>query len=724
MKPLHTVRTRSRARVLHHIGAALLLVLGANINPVEADEAPATEAVADEPFVTDNGSDREGGAGERELRLLTEITITASPFAPSLLEYNRPATVLDREEITEKAQTTIGETIGNEPGVSSSYFGPGASRPVIRGNAGERIRVLKNGVGTLDVSNASEDHAVTTNPLTAESIEILRGPETLLFGNSAIGGVVNITDNTIPERPVEEPLTGTVDVRGGTADDELTGAGVIEGQAGGFNWHLDGFHQDTEDIDIPGRAESDRLRAQEAAQGEAHEEGEDLGGTLEDSATRSRGATAGGSYVWEKGFVGIAVNGYSSIYDVPGHAHEEGGEQEEASGEEQDLDGAEEENGVSIDVEQVRVNVRGRVDEFSALIENLKFKLGISNYDHKELEGSQVATLFENDAIEGRVEMTHAPLAGIEGVLGFQLNASDFSAVGEEAFLPATETISPAVFLFEQYPLSDFWKLHAGGRYEFIHYTAHGFDDDGFQPLSLSTGLIWDPTGRNDYSVSLSIATTQRAPAATELFANGPHVARQTFEIGDPELDVERSYGFDLSMKKNTGLLTGALNLFLQDYRDYINLAGTTDEEDGLPIFAYESVRARFWGFEAETSFHLHKVLDLWTHDVDLTAQLDMVRAVNRTTGDDLPRIPPLRTIIGLEYGYKTDFGAAIEAVFVKEQDRVAEFELPTDSYQLLNASAHVRLPIADAYDWRSACKWDPLRRGNGTHLLGGIRTV
>lgn len=618
----------------------------------------------------------------------TEITITADPFNHSLLEHSSPATVLEKKEVLLQAEPSIGETIAKEPGVTSSYFGPGASRPIIRGNAGDRVRVLKNGVGTLDVSNTSEDHAVSSNTLATESIEILRGPETLLFGSSAIGGVVNITDNSIPERNIEKALTGTFDYRQGTADDELSGALKLEGQASKLNWHLDYFHQDTNDIDIPGFAESAALRAQEEAEGEDHEE-EISNGKLLNSSTRSEGFTAGGSYVWDKGFIGMSISRNDSNYGVPGHAHEEEHEHQDEG----------EEEGVAIDLEQIRVDLRGQVQELSNRIKKAKFKLGLASYEHKELERGAVGTRFENDALEGRLEVTHDAISSFEGVVGVQIQASDFSAVGEESYLPATDSFSPAIFLFEEVEINDFWKFLAGLRYDFVSYKADGFSRDEFNPIGLSTGFAWDPTGRNDYSLGLSFAYTERAPSLSELYADGEHLARQIFEVGDPNLDLEQSYGLDLTMKKNTGLLTGILNFFVQDYDQYINLAGSPIEEDGLRVFNYESTRTLFWGFEAETTLHLHKILELWTHDLDLDLQVDYVRAKNRSNSEDLPRIPPLRTIIGLDYKYKSFFGAGIEGVFVSKQDRTAEFELPTNSYQMLNAHLTLSLPYYKGCD-------------------------
>lgn len=752
-----------------------LLVLQGTKVKAEVDEAVQSDKDASRARVAEEASSNSGSVRQEEIESLSAIRITADPFTPSLAEYASPATVVEKKDILRQGETTIGETLRNQPGVSSTYFGPGASRPVIRGNAGERVRVLKNGVGSFDVSNTSEDHAISSNPLTAESVEILRGPETLLFGTSAIGGVVNVTDNSLPETEIGSPVTGALDYRQGTADDELSGAIKLEGQVNKFNWHLDYFHQDTNDIDIPGLAESEALRAQEEAEGEDHEE-TISDGKLLSSATRSQGFTAGGSYIWKKGFIGISVKGWKSNYGVPGHAHPEGeghghshghddeedehhdddehhdeGEHEdehheehedehhdddehhgehsreelhehdedehhedeivfadedhdhedehedEHDHEEEDGHGDDEEAGVAINAKQLRVDVRGQIRDVSSAIESIRFRLGASTYEHEEVEGDFVGTKFDKDAGEGRIELSHTPLGSLEGVLGFQIQASDFSAIGEEAFLPEVSTLSPSVFVFEELPISETFKLQAGARYDYVNHDAEGFSTGEFHPIGFSTGFVYDPTGTADYTLGLSAAYTQRAPAATELYANGAHVARQIFEVGDESLEEERSYGLDLTAKKNTGLLTGEVNLFIQDYDDYVNLAATGEESEGLPVFRYDAVDALFWGFEVQGTLHLHEALGLWAHDLDLLGQVDYVRARNTSDSEDLPRIPPLRTIVGFEYGYKDFFTADVEGVFAAKQNETPDFELPTDAYQLLNAGVRFNLPVAES---------------------------
>lgn len=671
---------------------------------------------------------------------LPPVTISANPLNPSLLEYGKPLSVMGEEEIQSRMEPTLGETVRLEPGVRSSFFGQGASRPVIRGFAGERVRVLKNGVTTGDVSDISEDHVVVADPMQAEQIEILRGPETLLYGSGAIGGAVNVTDDSIPETPLGKPFEGNVlGQLGDSADNERTLGVKFRGEQGHFNWFASGFVRETDDYEIPGFAESSRFREMEEMEhdhrhevehvGEMHEDDHDLDhehehehedehghegeeevrGKLENSDTETWGATAGGSYVWDKGFFGLSVSGFGSDYGVPGHVHAEGEEhghgEEEEHGEEEHEDEHHhelgEEEDVRIEAEQLRVDMRGRVDDVSEAIESIKFRVGLADYEHDEIEGGSIGTTYERDTVDARVEFLHAPISGLSGAVGFQLLYDDFSALGDEAFLMPVETWTPALFLFEEAEVSDSLDFRFGGRVEAVSHDPEGQSSEDFVPFSVSAGPVWDPTGEGDYSVGLTFAYTERAPNAVELFSEGAHLARQIFEIGNSDLDKEASWGVDLSVRKNDGVVTGAFTPFYQGFSNYINLAGTGAEDEGLPVFAYEEIDAYFWGFEFESALHLEELFDMGPHAVSLEYQADYVRARNEDVSGNIPRIPPLRNIVRARYNFRDAFEALIEGVFVEEQDDLAEFEIPTDSYTLLNTEASVKLPFLKEKDLR-----------------------
>ncbi|HYG61137.1 MAG TPA: TonB-dependent receptor plug domain-containing protein, partial [Thermoanaerobaculia bacterium] len=353
-----------------------------------------------------------GGTAQAPLTLdLTvhqdEILVTASPDARSRNEVAQPTSVLSGEELQRQLQPTLGETLNEQPGVTSTSFGMGASRPVIRGLGGDRIRVLESGLGSGDASTTSPDHAVSVDPLSAERIEVLRGPATLLYGSSAVGGVVNVIDNRIPDALPEEAVAGTVEVRGGSVADERGGAAALQGGFGRFAWSASFHTRETDDYDIPGFAESEALRRAEEEEGEEHEQAT---GRLPNSATDSEGGSLGASWIGDGGFLGVSVTGFDSLYGIPGgheHHHEEGEEHEEEE------EG--EEPGVRVDLTQRRYDLRGGVTRPFAFFRGANVRFGVSDYEHQELEGEEVGTLFTSDSREGRVELLQRQVGPLTG---------------------------------------------------------------------------------------------------------------------------------------------------------------------------------------------------------------------------------------------------------------------------------------------------------------------
>ncbi len=679
------------------------------------------------------------GHNHNEPEEMTTITINADPRDQSLLDSTDPISVMDSNEIRVRAETTLGETLSSQPGVNSNYFGPGSSRPVIRGNSGERIRILKNGVGSQDISNTSEDHQVTINPLTTDSIEVLRGPETLLYGSSAIGGVVNATDNNIPKTQIKELIRGDYNLKTQTVNDEFSGAAKLEGGYKGFNWSLSGLNQVTDNIRIPGFAESSRIRELESEEHDMHDDHSDhsdhhsdhleehadgntsdedqIKSVLRDSSTRTQTATLGGSYVWDKGYLGLSVTGYNSKYGVPGHAHahgehehhEEENEHKLAAelGHEEDTDHHDEDHahitsegesepGVRIELEQYRVDSRGEFRDLSKSIERVRYSAAFSNYDHAEIEGATAGTRFQNNAFEGRTELTHSKIGNLSGTFGAQFEASDFAAEGEEAFLPNTKRYAPGFFAFEELELMDDNKLalQFGGRIETVSLNPEGNNQDqDFIPISASTGLSWKIDDSSTYTGGLSLAYTERAPAATELYASGIHAARQIAEFGDSNLGIESSLGADITLKKNKGIVTGQLNMFIQEYSDYINLSQTGEEYEGFDSFRYNQIDARFIGFEIESYLHVHDFFESTGHQIDIGGQIDFVKAYNTGNSEDLPRIPPMRFMPKVRYGYEDILSFSVEGVLAAAQTDTAPGELGTSAYQLLNTTLELPLP-------------------------------
>jgi iron complex outermembrane receptor protein len=629
---------------------------------------------------------------EEPVPILDDMVVSALRTDQTTFQLVQPASVLTGKDLQLKLQPTLGETLAGEPGVSSTAFGPGASRPVIRGLGADRVRILQNGTSVLDVSNVSPDHAVASDPLTIRSVEIVRGPATLLYGPNTLGGVVNVTDDRIPQERFDGKWPhGKLETSAGSADELFSQSGAITWGQGPIVFHLDGFNRETDDLDIPGFARSERLRELSPlppGETEPH-------GVLPNSFTHSKGGAIGGSYVWEKGYAGLSYSGLDSDY------------------------GTVAEPDVTIGLRQRHWDFRGAFREPVEHIKELSYKFGWSDYEHTEFEGAEVGTLFQIEGFDARADLTHEKLGPFEGAVGVESQANTFSALGEEAFLPEVDTHVNSAFFFEEIPL-DKVRVQFGARYD--HQTNESSSDPDFGPgrdldfdaFSLSTGLVYTPV--ENYAIALSLAYTQRPPTYVELFANGPHVATGTFEVGDPSLGNEEALSVDLSLRKNAGFVTGSAGVFYYRFSDYISLqpTGANDPDDDLPIFAYQAIGANYYGGEIETTFHLlaPAVADdaapaadtkagttarAKTGDsrLDLTLRADLVRAEDRRTGEDLPQIPPFHASATLDY-QRGPFGARLEGQFAAHQSHTADFELPTDSYFLLNAGVSYDVKLGD----------------------------
>ena len=614
------------------------------------------------------------------------VTISANPLLRALYQEARPVNILTGDDLKLRLASTVGETLSSEVGITSTSFAPGASRPIIRGLGDDRIRILNNGVNTIDVANVSPDHQVTSDPLTIDTIEVVRGPATLLYGPNSVGGVVNIIDGRIPSEKPDRAISGRLDGRFGTVDQETSGAGEITLSLGPVAIRLGGFKRQTQDVDIPSFARSARLRREQPLDpGETEAKG-----TLPNSFMNSEGATIGGSYFWEGGTFGASYGGVDSSYGTVG------------------------EPDVTIDLRQRRFDARGAFFEPFTGVKAINYKFAQTDYRHTEFEGPLPGTLFETEGYDGRIELVHQKLGLLEGLIGYQGQHTDFSALGAEAFLPPVTTDIQSVFLFEELPF-DKVRLQFGMRYDHQSNDSSGGLNFGpaktleFDSLSGSAGIVWTPV--EDYAVALSLAYTERAPTYVELFANGPHVATNTFEIGDTDLGLERSVGVDLSLRKRLGRITGAVSVFYNHFTDYIALTPDGTIADDLPVYLFAPVDARFFGGEIETTFHLIQPISTalatsgkdgkslatpatpsLDQTLDLTLKADYVRA-EIDGGGALPRIPPFRAQAALSYTLDR-FNARVEGIYAARQNHTADFELPTDDYFLVNASVGYRMPV------------------------------
>jgi len=589
-----------------------------------------------------------------------EIVITAAPHSRRRFDVIQGTTVISREELERAIRPNIGETLARLPGISSTYFGPGASRPVIRGLDGPRIRVLENGLGTLDASVTSPDHAVLAEPLTAKRVEVIRGAGTLAYGTSAIGGVVNVDDGRIPKELPVDVVQGDVRALYGSAADEKSAAGALTTSVGPVALRGSGFFRGTSDLQIPGFATSDQLRAArpDVPTGPF--------GVAENTSTDSRGGTLGASWIGDDALLGAAFGVSDANYGVPAEPGEE----------------------VRIDLLQRRLDVNGSLERPMLVFDEASFRYGYARYEHDEIEEGEIATEFDNRGHEARIDLVQKPWRELHGSVGMQVFSRDYSAVGEESFVPPSETLAFGLFAIEEYHLEPF-TFEAGLRYErqSIEAASVGFQRD-FDTVSFSAGVGWEVI--ENWLIGLSLSRTERAPSAEELLSNGPHLATAGFEIGDPTLSKEAGFTIEGTVRKRRGRWSAGVNLYWTRFDDFIVLQneGFVDEE-GMPdpmgeltLRRYRQVGADFLGGEVTGAVEALRT-ERFTGVLDLG--FDWVHATARNaTNDRLPRIPPFRIKGGVE-GRSEWADLRLEMWWVAEQDRTAAFELPTDDYFMVD---------------------------------------
>ena len=512
------------------------------------------------------------------------IIVSASPLTRTADQAITGFSILTGDKLEDRLAATIGETLKLEPGVSATSFGAGASRPIIRGQGGDRVRVLLNGVGSIDASSASPDHAVAAEPAQAESIEVIRGAAILRYGSSGAGGIVNVIDGRIPSEFPDGNTDVAVRFGGSSVDLGREAAASVDQRFGDFVLHLDGTFRESDNYRIPVLGESRELLE---ADGEEIPDDIDDNRDLDNSFARSGGLTAGLSYIGENGFIGISVNNFTSTYGIPG-GHEEG-EEEEEGGEE----GEEEEEGdVFIELDQTRFDINAAWD-FDGPIERVQAFAGYADYEHIEFEGpGEVGTIFSNEGFEIRAEAIQAERGDWKAAYGVQYRERDFSAIGEEAFVPPTVTEQFGVYTFQEVEIGN-GHLEASGRYERTDQENSVTGEDlSFDLFSVSAG---GNLHLNDaFRVGISAFRTERAPTTEELFSDGPHLATSQFEVGDPTLDEEVALGVEGSIRYADEHRSASVNVFYTDYEDYIFEAETGGIEDGLPIFQFTGEDAEF----------------------------------------------------------------------------------------------------------------------------------
>ncbi|WP_375196294.1 TonB-dependent receptor [Sphingobium sp.] len=595
--------------------------------------------------------------------------------------------VISGDELTRDLRPTIGDTLAHQPGVSATSFGPNASRPVLRGFQGERVRILTDGIGSFDVSNTSVDHAVAINPLTADRIEVLRGPAALLYGSSAIGGVVNVIDSRIPRRMPDEPIHIDGIATYGSAANERTGSGEIEVPIGDkFVVHFDGSYSKSGDLDTGSHILTPALRAQAAASSDPDiQDLASLYGKLPNSAARTWEVAGGAALITDGGNLGFSVAHTDNFYGVPvRYSLDPDGEAEK----------------VRLHMKQDRADMRAELPVNGGFLESIRLRAGFADYQHQEIEeDGAVGTTFYNQSIESRLELVQAKRGGWDGAIGAQFFARDFHVDGEEKFLPRNRTEQLGFFTLQSLDFGS-TRVELGGRYEHSEVSADADDTllnpayhRSFDALSGSLGISQEVMP--GWRMGLNLSRTERAPSAEELFARGNHAGTQAFELGNPDFGMEKSWGIEGTLRGQGEGYSISLSAYHNWFNGYIYDSLTDDSvcmtvNGGQPLDfpCYQNLQAdaRYLGFEAEGSLKLGEIGD---YKVNLDGVADYVRATIVGSGP-APRIPPLRLLGGLELqGDRMSLRGEVEHSFA--QNRISDTETPTDGFTLVNASLSVK---------------------------------
>ena len=630
-----------------------------------------------------------GATQERESAQGDSQTIVVTHHLVRDLDLLAGKSVLDDDKLQRDVRSQIGDTLAKLPGVSATSFSPGASRPVLRGFSGERIRVLTDGIGSIDVSNTSSDHAVTIDPLTAERIEVLRGPAVLLFGGQAIGGAVNVIDRRIPRSVPKGIHVDIVGGLGSAASERSAGAAAdVALGTGGLVIHADGSWRKAGDLRTGGyilapplRAEQSARAQEEAGEGHADEAAQaarlaGLRGDIPNSGVSQWTAGAGLALLRDSFEIGASLSIFDSDYGIatrPGaeHHHEISPDAGET---------APDDSPVSIRLRQQRFDLRGEYRLASGLFERVQLRIGAADYTHTEFEGEAVGTTFDSTGAEGRLELVQRGVGKWRGASGVQFSRRQFDALGAEAFLPANSTSQFGLFTLQEVSVG---KVGLEGALRFEQSRAESAPlgiERSFDLLSAAAGVSLEvaPKAR----IGANVSRTARAPSAEELFSNGPHVATQAYEVGDPDLAVESSVGGEIYLRIDRRNHALALTAFANRFDDFIFESATGEEQDDLPLFRYHQADATYYGFEAEASATLfHAAGFRFIGD----AVADYVRATVRGAGP-VPRIPPLRLLAGLE-AQSDRLDGRMEVEWVADQDRIAAFETPTEGHRMVNAS-------------------------------------
>lgn len=633
-------------------------------------------------------------AGEEIYELITTALHTKSA------ETALPVTIMTGEELHKAVRATLGETLASQPGISSASFGPAVGQVVIRGQQGRRVMNLTNSIANADASGNSADHAQTVEPLLATSIEVLRGPATLLYGGGAIGGVVNVIDrrfsSTLPDKP-----EFAVETRRDSAADLKTTVGSLDFATGNLVWHLDGVKRSWNDLDVPGlaidpayiAAEAAAHEQEEAEHAEEHAEEHDeeitnTDGYIANTGGATTNATGGVSWVFDSGHIGFAYSVLDNQYGLPPGAH---GHEEEVHAEGEDPvpgDAAAAAELVSIDMERQRYDIDAGWRNVAPWIEQISYKLSRIDYQHAELENQTVVgTRFDNESWQQRMQLTHAEYNGWHGAVGLQTSDEEFGAVGAESFIPVTDIDSRGLFVVEDYHAGVLtWEFGARLNRDDYAPQSSPAPSRSFSTNNLSGSVLWQQS--DPLTVGFSLNHSERAPSIEELYSNYGlvdtndcviHFATSACEIGSTTLNEERSLNVDLTFAWNFNAIDATITLFNNDFSDYIAQVTTGVMVGEAPVRAYQQQDAQFRGVEVDIDWQLSELLSLRVFGDTIRGTLD--------GSGDVPRLPPMRLGAELQFSQGA-WNAYASVLHADKQDRPGNFELASEAWTKVEVGA------------------------------------
>ena len=604
---------------------------------------------------------------------IEEVVVSATALRATVQDAVQPVAVISGADLQHDMASSIGETLAGQPGVTGTYFGPRASRPVIRGLGGERVQVLEDSIGSLDVSSLSEDHAVSVEDLLAEQIEIVKGPAALLYGSGAVGGVVNLITRRVPEQRPADGLGGAGELRGASVSGERAVVGRLDAGVGALALHADGFDHDSGDIRVPGFAWTPALREAVLA---ADPDAELVRERIPNTDTRSTGGAVGASWIGARGFVGYGYSRFDTNYGTAQSP------EDYAAG-----------TGARIDMGQRRHDLKAELrGTEGGWFQALRLRAARNEYQHAEVElDGHVAVVFRQTGSELRAALDHE-VGALRGTLGVQYRELDFRAGGEEEpLVPDSLSRQSGLFAFEQYH-HDPLTLEAGLRIErgtIAVASATGFGDYSGTATSASLGALWKFPA--EVSLAANLTRSRRHPAALELYADGVHEATGQYIVGRPDLRPETAQTLDLVVRGNAGA-PWQLSLWLSHFRDFIYLSPAGATQEDLPVFDYEQRNARLWGAEAQLQFALWRA---GPATLGLNLLGDYVRGTV-AGGDNLPAMPPWRVGCELEYD-RAPWHVALNVQRFAAQRQLAAFETPTAGYIDVALDVGLRQPLRSA---------------------------